>query len=65
MNRQQNRHRCTIVILVWEDRKKFGYPSKLNYCVITDTKSMFPFQNGTKMRYKTKKLDIFEVEMKN
>ena len=54
-----------MVILVWKGRKKFGYPSKPNYGIITDTESMCPCQNGTKMRYKPKKLDIFVVKMKN
>ena len=54
-----------MVILVWEGRKKFVYPSKPNYGVITDTKSLLPCQNGTRMPYKPKKLDIFEVRMKN
>ena len=54
-----------MVILVWEGRKKFRFPSKPNYGVITDTKRKFPCQNDTKMRYKPKELDIFEVKMKN
>ena len=54
-----------MVILVWEGRKKFGYPSKPNYGDITDTKIVFPCQNCTIMHYKPKKLDIFEVKMKN
>ena len=32
--------------------------------IYVNTKIMFPCQNGTKMRYKPKKLDIFEVKMK-
>ena len=56
---------CTMVILVWEGRKKFGFPSKPNYGVITDTKRKFRYQNDTKNRYKPKKLDIFEVKIKN
>ena len=43
---------CTMVILVREGRKKFGYPAKSNYGVIFNAKSMFPCQNSTKIRYK-------------
>ena len=54
-----------MVMLVWEGMKKFGYPYKASYGFITDTKSMCPCQNGTKMHYKRQKLDIFEVKIKN
>ena len=56
---------CTMVILVWEGRKKFENPSKPNCGDIINTKSMFPCQNGTKMRYIPKKLNILKVKMKN
>ena len=41
---------CTMVILVREGRKKFGYSSKSNSGGIINAKNRFPAQNGIKMR---------------
>ena len=40
----------TMVKLIREGRKKFGFASKANYGSISDAKIRLPSQNGAKMR---------------